>query len=160
MKILLNKRGMSHIQTAVVILFIAMLFAVMLSYASLMSTISRARDDTQRVLDSFCIQKAETIYGSIKNGNKQMIGGVYTDEFMQKIAAELGLSLSGSTATYSTGDNVIFHYTNPLTANLDSDTLSLTAVFEVVIPLHFAGVTLTDLRVPLKVESVYVLKTY
>jgi hypothetical protein len=149
---------MTHVKTAVVIIFIAMLFAAVLSYASLMSTIDRARDDTQRVLDSFCIEKAETIYNSIKNGNKQMVSGTYTNDFMNKIAAELGLTCSGNTATHSAGSNVIFQYTNPLTANLHSDTLSLTTEFEVIVPLSFAGLRITDMRVPMIVESVFVLK--
>ena len=149
---------MTHAKTAVVIIFIAMLLALMLSYASLMSTVERARDDTQRVLDGYCIEKAIIIYGSIKNGNNQMASAVYTDEFMTKIAEELGLTLTGNTATHQSGSNVIFRYTNPLTANMNSDTLSLTTEFEVVIPVGFAGRNLTEIRVPLKVESVYVLK--
>jgi hypothetical protein len=114
-----------------------------------MSTISRARDDTQRVLDGFCIEKAAEIYNSIKNGHNQMASGNYTDAFMQKIAAELGLALSGSTGSHQSGSNVIFQYTNPLTANLKSDTLYLTTEFEIVLPISFAGKNLTELRIPL-----------
>ena len=149
---------MTHAKTAVVIVFIAMLLALMLFYASLMSTVERARDDTQRVLDGYCIEKAAVIFNSIKNGHNQMASDVYTDEFMTKIAAELGLALTGNTATHQSGSNIIFRYTNPLTANLNSDTLSLTTEFDVVIPVSFAGRNLTEIRIPLKVKSVYVLK--
>ena len=137
---------MTHTKTAAVIIIIAMLFSLVLTYASAMTTISRAREDTQRVLDSFCIEKAEEIYNSIKNGHNYMISGTYTDEFMGKIATELGL------------ERAVFQYTNPLTANLHGDTLSLTTGFEVVMPLNFAGKSLLSLRVPMQVQSLYVLK--
>ena len=158
LKILKNKKGMGHIKTAVIVLIISMLFSVILSYAFIMTTVSRARDDTQRVLDGYCIEKSIEIYGSVKNGHKQMVRGTYTDEFMSRIAADLGLTRSGNTAFHRNGSNTIFRYTNPLTANLTSDTLTLTTEFEVVVPVSFAEKALTELRIPLKVDSVFVLK--
>ena len=149
---------MTHIKSAVLVLIMMMLFSLIFFYASMMSTVSRARDDTQRVLDSFCIEKAVVIYDSIKNGNKQMVSGTYTTEFMAKIADELGLSRTGNTGFHRSGSDIIFQYTNPLTANLKNDTLSLTMDFEIVMPINFAGQKVTDMRVPLKVESIYVLK--
>ncbi len=158
MRRVFNKHGMAHVKTAAMILILSMLFSVLLAYASLMSTVSRARDDTQRVLDSYCIEKAEEIYGSIKNGHKQMATGIYTAQFLTKVVRELGLTQTGPTTVFhGNGRGIIFRYTNPLTANLDSDTLSLTTEFELVLPVVFAGKSLLDLRIPLKVESVYVL---
>lgn len=157
---LLNKKGMAYIKTAVIIIIISMLFSVMLSYASLMSTVSRVRDDTQRTLDSFCIEKAASIYGSVKNGSNQMVSGAYTDLFVRKVATELSLIKSGNTATNRKDNKIVFQVINPLTANLNNDTLSLTADIEVYIPVYFAGLNLTELRVPIKLESVYVLKLY
>ena len=158
MRKVFNNRGMAYVKTAMVILVIAMLFSLVLSYAFIMTTVSRVRDDTQRVLDSFCIDKSREIYESIKNGNNDMTSDIYTTEFMSRLVAELGLTRSGENAYHERGGNVIFRYTNPLTANLDSDTLSLTTEFDVVIPVSFADRELFELRIPLKVSSVLVLK--
>ena len=154
-----NKKGMAYIKAAMVILVIAMLFSIIMTYGFIMATVNRARDDTQRVLDSFCIEKSVGIYTSIRQGNNQMASGVYTTEFMARIADEMGLTRTGNNAFHANDDgNVIFRYTNPLTANLNNDTLSLTTEFDVVIPISFAGRSLFEMRVPLKVDSYYVLK--
>jgi hypothetical protein len=158
LKILQNKQGMSHVKTAAIIIIISMLFSIMLSYTFLMSTVSRARDDTQRVLDGFCIEKSIEIYGSIKNGNKQMVKGTYTTEFMTRLVSELGLTGTGNAAYHASGSNIIFRYDNPLTANLHSDTLSLTMEFDIVIPVGFAGRNLFEMKIPMRTESIFVLK--
>jgi len=158
LKILRNKAGMAHVKTAVIIIIISMLFSIMLSYAFLMSTVSRARDDTQRVLDGFVIEKSIEIYGSIKNGHKQMVQGTYTTEFMTRLVSELGLTRAGNAAYHASGDNLIFRYDKPLTANLHSDTLSLTMEFEIAIPISFAGQNLFEMKIPMRTESIFVLK--
>ena len=154
-----NCKGMAYIKTAAIILVISMLFSVMLFYAFAMSTVSRTRDDTQRVLDSFCTRKSIEIYGSIKNGNNHMVKGTYTNEFMANLVAELGITRSGNNAFYSNDSGIIFRYNSPLTANLINDTLNLTMNYEIVIPVSFAGETLVDLRIPQQVQSTFVLKS-
>ena len=155
---IVNCRGMAYIKTAAIILVISMLLSVMLFYAFAMSTVSRIRDDTQRVLDSFCIEKSIEIYSSIKNGNKQMASRIYTAEFMTRLVTELGITRSGNNAFYSKDGNIIFRYNAPLTANLIDDTLNLTMDYEIVIPVSFAGKTLVDLRIEQRVQSTFILK--
>ena len=155
---ILDKRGMAYIKAAAILLVISMLFSVMLSYAFMMATVSRTRDDTQRVLDSFCIEKSIEIYGSIKNGNNQMASRTHTNDFMTRLVAELGITRSGNNAFYSTDGSIIFRYNAPLTANLINDTLNLTMDYEIVIPVSFAGRNLFDLRIPQRVQSTFVLK--
>lgn len=154
-----NRRGVSYVRTCAAVLVITMLLSLVLAYASWMTIIQTTRADTQRVLDSFCIGKAKEIYGSIKQGNNRMVRGEYTDAFMEALTDELGLAKNGN-MVYHESDNreVIYHYANPLTANLKDDTLTLTMDFELILPVTFAGRRLTDLRVPLQVGSAYVLK--
>jgi hypothetical protein len=87
-----------------------------------------------------------------------MVGSTYTTEFMNRITRELWLARRGNNAYYESGGNIIFRYDNPLTANLREDTLTLTMDFEIVIPISFASQRFFDLRIPLRAESVYVLK--
>jgi len=51
--IIKDKQGFSHIKTAALLLAVAMIFSVIFTYVSLMITVGRTRDDTQRVMDSF-----------------------------------------------------------------------------------------------------------
>lgn len=158
MKYIFDKRGMSFVKTAVIILIIAMLFSLMLSYAFVTSTVSRTRDDTQRVLDSFCIEKAIEIYSSIKNGNKDMVSGTYTTEFMAKLTTELGVARQGNNAYHQSRGSIIFRYDNPLVGNLKDDTLTLSIDYEIVVPISFVNRQMFDIRIPLRTESVYTLK--
>ena len=88
-----------------------------------------------------------------------MLRGEYTDVFMLKLVNELGLEKNGN-LVYHKGDSgeIIYHYTQPLTANLKDDTLTLTMDYELMLPVTFAGRRLADLRVPLQVTAAYVLK--
>ena len=80
---------------------------------SLMVTISRTRDDTQRVLDSFIIENASEIYVSVKNGNNTTLSTAYDVRFKTLVASELGLTQSGSAMYSETADkNIIFYYNN------------------------------------------------
>ena len=159
MKKIFNKSGLSYIQTAVIILIAVMLFSVVFTYVSLMVTISRTRDDTQRVLDSFIIENASEIYVSVKNGNNTTLSTTYDTRFKALVASELGLTQSGSAMYSETADkNIIFYYNNPVTTNIRSDVLELSTSFEIVLPVSFAGNKLFDLTVPVEVNSLYVLK--
>lgn len=154
-----NRQGISYVKTAAIVLLFCLLLSLILTYASWMTMIQTTRADTQRVLDSFCIEKAREIYSSIKQGNNQMSRGEYTDAFMAELIDELGLAKSGETV-YHKGDSgeIIYRFSNPLISNLRDDTLTLTTDYELVFPVTFAGKRLTDLHVPLRVTSAYVLR--
>jgi len=159
MKKIFNKSGLSYIQTAVIILIAVMLFSAVFTYVLLMVTISRTRDDTQRVLDSFIIENASEIYVSVKNGNNTTLSTAYDTRFKNLVATELGLTQSGAAMYSETADkNIIFYYNNPVTTNIHSDVLELSTKFEIVLPVSFAGNKLFDLTVPVEVNSLYVLK--
>ena len=136
-----------------------LLLSLVLIYASWMTVIQTTRADTQRVLDSFTIKKAREIYSSIKQGNNQMSRGEYTDAFMTELIEELGLAKSGETVYHKDDSGeTIYRFSNPLISNLRDDTLTLTTDYELVFPVTFAGKRLTDLHVPLRVTSAYVLR--
>ena len=157
--LLCNRHGVSYVKTAAIVLMFCFLLSLVLTYASWMTMIQTTRADTQRVLDSFTIKKAREIYSSIKQGNNQMSRGEYTDAFMAELIDELGLAKSGETV-YHKGDSgeTIYRFSNPLISNLRDVTLTLTTDYELVFPVTFAGKRLTDLHVPLRVTSAYVLR--
>jgi len=162
-RVLSNKKGMSYVYVCVIILILSMLISLVFSYASLMTITSKAKDNSQRVLDGFCIEKAIEINKSIKNGNKYMISNEYTDPFMERISKELLLTNVDNSRNiwYNTdgeNDDIIFRFDNPLTANLEDNTLTLQMDYELVIPINFGGIDFSDLRIPIRIKSVYNVK--
>lgn len=85
-----DRRGLSYIRTAATVLALSMLLAVILSFASWMTIVQTSRADTQRVLDSFCIDKAEEIYSSIKQGNNRMLRRRIHRRFHVKTCERIG----------------------------------------------------------------------
>ena len=158
-KILRCRKGASQVKVAVLVIAVAMIFSAVFAYVTLMITITRTREDTQRVLDSFIIENAEAIYNSVKNGNHTTLTTNYNTRFRELVAAELGLTRSG-TLMYSEGAsrNIIFHYNNPVTTNIRDGVLELQTRYEIVIPITFAGMDVVNVRVPITVRSLYVLK--
>ena len=157
--ILKSKQGNSCFHTAIVVLVLVMIFSVVLTYASLMTIVSTTKEDTQRVLDGFVIENATQIYQSIKKGNNSTTANEYNERFQALICVELGLDNSGTMLYNEAIDKeIIYYYTNPLTTNLKDDILELKTDFELIIPISFAGQKLFDLRIPLEVKSLYVLK--
>jgi hypothetical protein len=159
-KIVKDKSGISYVKTAVIILVISMLFSVVFTYISLMITVSRTRDDTQRVLDSFIIENASEIYDSVKNGNNTTLNNDYSNEFRKRVFNELWLMQVGGSPMYHSGTDgkVIFYYDNPVTTTIRSDVLELKTQYEIVMPVSFAGQKLFDLRIPMEVKSLYIMK--
>ena len=158
-KIMKSKSGASSVKTAILILAACMIFSAVFTYVSLMITITRTREDTQRVMDSFIIENAEIIYNSVKNGHNTTLSNTYTTRFRELVQAELGLTRSGTALfSESRGRRVMFHYNNPITTTIRNNTLELQTRYEIVIPITFAGMDITNVRVPITVRSLYVLK--
>ena len=141
------------------ILVISMIFAAIFAYASLSSIVRKAKEDTQRVLDSFVIENAAEIYASIKNGNHDAIGREYSERFIDRLHTELGLSRQASVLyNRSMNHEVIFQFNDTLTGTVRNDVLELKTDFKIIVPVWFAGNKLFDLTIPLQVKSLYVLK--
>lgn len=157
-KILKSTRGNSCLHTAIIVLVIVLLFSVVLTYASIMTTVSTVEDNTQQVLDSFIMHNAKEIYASIKNGN-DYIPEIDKEFFVNNFDHELSLEISGD-LLYSKNkeNNVIFYLTNPLTTNLKDNTLRLQTSFDLHVPVSFANRKLFDVGIPLKVKSSYALR--
>ena len=60
---------MSHVQTAVLVLAMAMVFSAVFLYASIMTVVQASRDQTRRVLDDFVMHNSIEIFDRLKNGD-------------------------------------------------------------------------------------------
>lgn len=153
-----NKKGISYVKTAVLVLVIAMILSAVLAYASMMTIIQTAERNTIRVLDSFVIHNSKLIYESLKNGN-DFTENINKSFYLYALSDELGLDFDG-VSLYAINERgvLIYRMTNPNVACEWYNTLKLKATYEILIPVTFAGEHLFNLRIPQKVVSYYNLK--
>lgn len=150
-----NQKGISHIQTAVIVLVLSMILSAILSYAGMMTILKTARDNAELALDSFVTMNSVEIYDTLKNG------GDYTDSldeavFQDQIFSIYQLEVSGDTlyARNEEGE-LIYTMAVPTVDFVFENTLKLRADYIVTIPVIFAGRHITDLQITQKVTSYY-----
>ena len=156
---MLNKKGISYVKTAVWTLILCMILSLILTYASLMTLIQTAESNTQRVLDGFVTENSKLIYDSLKNGS-DFTENLNKNFYISAISAELAMDISGNVLYYKDEDgHVLYRISNPNVAYEWENTLMLRATYDILLPVTFAGKTVTTLRIPQKVVSYYNLKT-
>lgn len=157
-KRILNKKGMSYVETCAWILVLCMILTIVISYASMMVLIQTANNNTQRVLDSYLTQNSQLIYDSLKNGHDATYS-LSQNIFISSLSDELALEYDGSILYYKTADGeVLYRTTNPRVAFEVQGRLKLQATYNIILPLYFAGQKITDIHIPQKVVSYYNLK--
>lgn len=137
-----------------------MVFAVVLQFAGYMTVAQTARDNVQRVLDSYSMDKAREIYeSSIRNGES---GGAVLnqDKISSKILAELSLENVGGVLYNKNEDGrVVYTLSNLFISNLNDTSLRLQVRFDLTIPVAFSGRQISTLNIPMAVKSNYTPKT-
>ena len=148
-RLLTSKAGMSHVQTAVLVLAMAMVFSAVFLYASMMTIVQASRDQTRRVLDDFVMHNSIEIFDSLKNGDDL---SEELDELFYKSEIFSAFSLDIS------GDSLYAVSAHPRVDYEVQNTLQLNASYDLAVPIRFAGNHLFDLEIPVVVKSYYVLK--
>jgi hypothetical protein len=158
MKILNNTRGGSYVYTCVVVLVLVMILSVVLFYASAMTVIETARDNTRRVLDSYVMKNSIEIYNSIKQGN-DFTEAVEDSFYISSVSLELSLDFDGE-YLYTVGEDgdVVYRMTPPDVSFRTDRTLQLQADYELELPVRFAGEIIYWFTVPVTVGSSLTLK--
>lgn len=157
-RLFLNRSGMSHVKTAVLVLAAAMVFSTVFLYANLMTIIQASRDQTQRVLDDYIMHNSIEIYDALKNGEDI---SEELDELFYKseIFSAFSLDISGdSLYAVSEAGELQYVISKPHVDYEVQNTLKLNASYNLSIPIRFAGKRLFDLELPVTVKSYYVLK--
>lgn len=158
MKQLHNRKGISYVKTAVWVLILSMILSIILTYASMMTLIQTAEYNTRRVLDGFVTQNSRLIYDALKNGQESNC--VLNDNFfVSAILDELSLDLNES-SLYCKDDegHIIYQTSLPVISYEWDNTLKLGAAYTIILPVTFAGKTVTQLKIPQKVTAYYNLK--
>jgi hypothetical protein len=149
---------MSHIKTAVIVLIIAMILSLVLTYASIMTIVQTTKSNTERVLNSFVTQNATYIYSSIKNGN-DFTSVIDANYFIFQFSSDRTLDFDGKYFyNRDRKGDYNFRMTTPQTAFTVNNTLNLTCAFDILIPIDFAEKRVTELIIPIQVKTSYNIK--
>jgi hypothetical protein len=150
---------MAHIKTAILVLILSMLLSIFLTYAGILTLVQNMQGNTQRVLDSFVVERSIEVYGSIKNGS-DYIASIDAAYFAQNLLVD-GTLVSGAECFYNVDSKgtVLWRMTIPQTQWTIRNTLDLTCTFDLLLPIDFAGRRITELRIPMRVKTSYNLKT-
>lgn len=154
----LNNKGESFVFPCIVVLVIAMILAMVIFYANVMTVIQVTKDNTERVLDSFVIKNSKEIYASIKQGN-DFVESFDESLYISDISNELSLGTLNN-MFYSKDENgeVTYMMTIPEVSFSVENELKLKVKYNIIIPIYFAGRSLSNMTIPITVNSHYTLK--
>ena len=152
---MINKRGEGYIQTCVMIIILCMLLSVFITFAATVNLIRIVKNNSLSVLDSFVIQNSIEIYNSLKNGT-DLTESIDTDSYVTMLCEYSTLDNRGNMIySYDETGNVKYRLTSPRLNFASENRLKITAGYTVYVPLYFAGIKVTEVEVPITVESKY-----
>ena len=148
-----NKHGDGYIQACVMILILCMLIAVCLTFVTTVNTIRVVERNARIVLDSFVMENSLIIYDSIKNGH-DFTEAVDVSQYRSKLAAYSDMVKSGSYYYHYDADGDLdYRISTPYLSMTQTNSLKIAASYTITIPLYFAGVKVTQVSIPVTVES-------
>ena len=148
-----NKRGEGYIQACIMILILCILIAVCLTFATTVNTIRVVERNVRIVLDSFVMENSIIIYDSIKNGH-DFTEAVDVSQFRIKLADYNDLTQSRQYyCHYDPDGNLDYRITAPVLSMTQTNSLKIAANYTITIPLYFAGIQVTQVSIPVTVES-------
>ena len=149
----LNKKGEIYVLVCVFLLVIIMIFSAILTYSTAISTVKMQKTNTEIVFDSFVAKNSIKIFNNIKQGNNFM-HSIDTEEFYSALVEFCTLEESGG-KYYSISENGTekFSLTIPQMGYTNTDRLELYVSFTMNVPIKFAGTTITNANVPIKIVS-------
>ena len=148
-----NKRGDGYFQACVMILILCMLIAVCLTFVTAVNTIRVVERNARIVLDSFVMENSIIIYDSIKNGH-DFTEAVDVSRFQAKLADYNNLTKSGAYYYhYDPDGDLDYCITTPVLSMTQTNSLKIAADYTITIPIYFAGIQVTQVSIPVTVES-------
>lgn len=152
-----NKKGMSYVYVAVILLTMVIIFSFVLEYASVFTLAQNTKNNVQMELDEYLVLKSNEIYEAIIN-KKNTAASECTDEFLTDLSDKLSLQLKAADTWYNPDDpnKVEYIFDNPMTVEItDKNILILQLEYTVVIPFYIGTVTDVDILIPMKVKAQY-----
>lgn len=153
-----NKKGETYVTVCVLILVIVTAFSVIFTYSSMISKVRTMKTNTEVVFDSFVAKNSIIIFNNIKQGSNAT-RGVDTDKFNESLIQFCTLyKHDGMLYSIDADGKEKFRISVPYVGFINKEKLELYASFDMYMPMHFAGRTITTVKIPVRVTSELVSK--
>ncbi len=150
-----NKKGSGYMLSCVLIIFICSFISVFLTYFSTVHIVTVSRKDARTVLDSYVTSDSVEIFNGLKNSSDS-IDSVDSEAFKTNLSEYCGLEENGELLyCYDAEGAERYHISEPELNFVTTDRLRLRASYEITVPLWLFGSRLTEITVPITVDSLY-----
>lgn len=148
-----TKRGDGYVSVCVAVVILCMLLSTMVTFYTTVNLVRMTRRNTQIVLDNYVMQNAIGIYDAIKNG-KDTTGAIEAAPYIVQIQEYNSLDFDGELLYCCGADGKErYHMTKPTLMLTETGRLKVAAAYTMTVPLYFAGIQVTDVQVPIRIES-------
>lgn len=148
-----TKRGEGYVSVCVAVVIFCMLLSAMVTFCTTVSLVRVIKRNSQIVLDNYVMQNAIAIYDAVKKG-KDTVGTVEADPYIVQLQEYNCLDFDGN-LLYCCGADGKQRYrlTKPVLRLTQAGRLKVAAVYTMTVPLYFAGSKVTEVQVPIRIES-------
>ena len=150
-----SKRAEGYVSTCVMIVIICMLLSVFVTFAVAVNTVKTVKRNSRVVLDSFVMQNSIEIYNSIKQGNNKT-DGIDAAEYREALTEFCTLEKRGYCYyNYDSDGDLNYYITTPYVGFTVDKKLQVFTSYTIYVPIRFAGIRVSTVRIPITVESKY-----
>ena len=150
-----SKRAEGYVSTCVMIVIICMLLSVFVTFAVAVNTVKTVKRNSRVVLDSFVMQNSIEIYNSIKQGNNKT-DGIDAAEYREALTEFCTLEKLGYCYyNYDSDGDLNYYITTPYVGFTVDKKLQIFTSYTIYVPIRFAGIRVSTVRIPITVESKY-----
>ena len=150
-----SKRAEGYVSTCVMIVIICMLLSVFVTFAVAVNTVKTVKRNSRVVLDSFVMQNSIEIYNSIKQFNNKT-DGIDAAEYREALPEFCTLEKRGYCYyNYDSEVDLNYYITNPYVGFTVYKKLQIFTSYTIYVPIRFAGIRVSTVRIPITVESKY-----
>ncbi len=153
MKAINNKRGEGYITICAAVVIVCMILSVFVTFASAVNIIRQTERNSRVVLDSYVMTNSIAIYDAIKQGD-DYTGTLDADGYISEFSSFNSLDFRKN-LLYCCDENGVEQYrlTKPTLSFVQDHHLKIQVKYNILIPLYFAGVKVTEVNVPITVVS-------
>ncbi len=153
MKAINNKRGEGYITICAAVVIVCMILSVFVTFASAVNIIRQMERNSRVVLDSYVMTNSIAIYDAIKQGD-DYTGALDADGYISELSSFNSLDFRKN-LLYCCDENGAEQYrlTKPTLSFVQDHHLKIQVKYNILIPLYFAGVKVTEVNVPITVVS-------
>ena len=130
-----------------------MMLAIFITFVSAVNIVRQTKRNARVVLDNYVMQNSIEIYDEIKNGTTDL-EELDSDRYTDALASFCTFEKSGIFMySLDSEGNSQYRITKPILSYTTENKLMLKVEFNVIIPMDFAGIYITNAVVPVSITS-------